>query len=163
MLRRITVEQVLAARCAAVEPEALEVARGIVEDVERRGETAVEEQARRWGELGPDGRLFLERADLTAALERLAGPDRQRLERVAGRIRRFAEAQLGSQTDLAVAIPGATVGHRLVPLRAAGCYVPGGRHPLPSSALFDRRPGAAPYCMGEAPERAIRYFGVTTT
>lgn len=136
MLRRITVEQVLAARCAAVEPEALEVARGIVEDVERRGQAAVEEQARRWGELGPDGRLFLERADLTAALERLAGSDRQRLERVAGRIRRFAEAQLGSQADLAVAIPGATVGHRLVPLRAAGCYVPGGRHPLPSSALM---------------------------
>ncbi len=136
MLRRIAVEQVLAARCAAVEPQALEVARGIVEDVERRGQAAVEENARRWGELGPDGRLFLERADLMAALERLAGPDRERLERVAGRIRRFAEAQLGSQADLAVAIPGATAGHRLVPLRAAGCYVPGGRHPLPSSALM---------------------------
>jgi histidinol dehydrogenase len=136
VLRRITVEQVLAARCPAVEPEALEVARGIVEDVERRGEAAVTEHARRLGELGPGDGLFVERRDLVLALDRLGGADRSRLERVAGRIRRFAEAQLGSQRDLSLAIPGATVGHRLVPLRAAGCYVPGGRHPLPSSALM---------------------------
>ncbi len=33
-------------------------------------------------------------------------------------------------------MPGGRAGHTVVPVQAAGCYAPGGRYPLPSSALM---------------------------
>src|SRR5438132_9753102 len=39
--------------------------------------------------------------------------------------------------------PGVTVEQRIVPLDRVGCYVPGGRYPLPSSLLMTAIPAAA--------------------
>jgi histidinol dehydrogenase len=51
------------------------------------------------------------------------------------RVRQFAEAQLKTMTELDLeAIPGLHLGHRLIPIQRVGCYVPGGRYPLLSSA-----------------------------
>lgn len=58
------------------------------------------------------------------------------LQRVAGRIRTFAEAQRAAITDINVKIPGGTAGHTVAPCATAGCYAPGGRYPLPSSVLM---------------------------
>lgn len=33
-------------------------------------------------------------------------------------------------------VPGVTLGHRLIPVERCGAYIPGGRYPLPSSALM---------------------------
>lgn len=33
-------------------------------------------------------------------------------------------------------MPGVTLGHRLIPIHSCGAYVPGGRYPLPSTALM---------------------------
>lgn len=42
-------------------------------------------------------------------------------------IRRFAEAQRASMTDIEVeTLPGVIRGHRNIPVRSVGCYVPGG-------------------------------------
>lgn len=47
----------------------------------------------------------------------------------------FAEAQKQALTALEVEpIPGLHLGHRIIPIDAVGCYVPGGRYPLLSSA-----------------------------
>ena len=140
LLRRTTVMDLLARRCPAADPDALESARRIVEDVERRGEAAVREYARTFDGLAEREPLYIERPALTAALDALAAADRERLERVAGRIRTFAQAQRNAIADVSLAIPGGSAGHRLVPLGAVGCYVPGGRHPLPSSALMTAIP-----------------------
>ena len=118
------------------EDGATEIAVGIVEDVRTRGAVAVRAHAERLGELGPDDPIVLSRGALDAALERLDASDRGVLERTADRIRRFAEAQLASAGELDVQVPGGRAGHSLLPVRAAGCYVPGGRFPLPSSALM---------------------------
>jgi histidinol dehydrogenase/sulfopropanediol 3-dehydrogenase len=51
------------------------------------------------------------------------------------RITQFAQAQRGTIADLEIeTLPGLHLGHRLIPLRSVGCYVPGGRYPLLSSA-----------------------------
>ena len=51
------------------------------------------------------------------------------------RVTQFAEAQLRTMTELEIeTIPGLHLGHRLIPIRCVGCYVPGGRYPLLSSA-----------------------------
>jgi histidinol dehydrogenase/sulfopropanediol 3-dehydrogenase len=56
----------------------------------------------------------------------------------ASRIRAFAKRQLKCLSPLHYKsdIPGVELGHRLIPVERCGCYVPAGRHPLPSSALM---------------------------
>ena len=136
LLKRRDVSDLSRLRRDPVDPDALAVVRPIVEDVRTRGEAALREHAERLGDLKPGGPLFLEHADLCRALAALAPAERSRLERVAERIRAFAHAQRGTLSSLSMAVPGGRAGHELVPVDAAGCYAPGGRHPLPSSVLM---------------------------
>ena len=133
-------EAVRAARSPALDPAALEVARTILDDVERRGEPALREHAERLGDLEPDEDLLLDRSALERATEALHADDRELLHRAADRIRAFAEAQRASATDLETPVAGGRGGHRIVPVGAAGCYAPGGRFPLPSSVLMTAIP-----------------------
>lgn len=114
---------------------ALSAAR-IVEDVRRRGEVALRQYAERFDGLADGAPLALGREELEAALAALPPDDLRCLTRVAGRIRAFAEAQRAALTDLDVPIPGGRAGHTVSPVERAGCYAPGGRHPLPSSLLM---------------------------
>ena len=123
-------------RGAGLSAEALDVAREIVEDVRSGGEPALRRQAERFGELRPHDPIVIERRDLEQALRGLERGDQERLERVAGRIRAFAEAQRGAIRDVMVPVPGGFAGHRIVPVERAGCYAPGGRYPLPSTVLM---------------------------
>jgi len=120
----------------AVSAEVLAATAPIVEDVRRRGEAALREHARRFDEIEPGEPLVIERPALHRALGTLDPADRERLERVAGRIRAFAEAQRRSFVDVTVPVPGGVAGHRVIALQRAGCYAPGGRYPLPSSVLM---------------------------
>jgi phosphoribosyl-ATP pyrophosphohydrolase/phosphoribosyl-AMP cyclohydrolase/histidinol dehydrogenase len=119
-----------------VSAEALAAAQPIVEGVRARAEAALREYAQRFGEIGPGEPIVIERPALERALGSLDPVDRERLERVAGRIRAFAEAQRRSLVDVTVPVPGGIAGHRVIPLQRAGCYAPGGRYPLPSSVLM---------------------------
>ena len=133
-------EAVRAVRSPALDPAALEVARTILDDVERRGEPALREHAERLGDLEPGDDLLLDRSALERAAEALHADDRELLHRAADRIRAFAEAQRASATDLETPVAGGRGGHRLVPVGTAGCYAPGGRFPLPSSVLMTAIP-----------------------
>lgn len=67
--------------------------------------------------------------------------DEQTLEAIrfsADQIRFFAQEQRKCLKDLNIQsrIPGLEIGHRMIPVERCGCYVPAGRHPLPSSALM---------------------------
>lgn len=123
-------------RRRAVSAEALAVARPIVEAVLDGGEPALREYAERFGDVEPSGRLFYDRGTLREALQQLCTGDRARLERAAERIRGFAAVQRAALKDVSAPIPGGTAGHSVVPVERAGCYAPGGRHPLPSSVLM---------------------------
>lgn len=136
LLRSRTVEEVVRQRGAAVPAEAVAAATEIVEAVRRGGEPALRRQAERFGELQPHDPIMIERRSLEKALRALDGADRERLERVAGRIRAFAQAQRGAIRDALVPVPGGFAGHRVVPVMRAGCYAPGGRYPLPSTVLM---------------------------
>jgi len=140
LLRDRTVEDVVRQRGAGLPAEVLAVAADIVEDVRRGGELALRRQAERFAELRPDDPIVVERPGLEQALGALDGPTRERLERVAGRIRAFAEAQRGAIRDVVVPVPGGFAGHRVMPVMRAGCYAPGGRYPLPSTVLMTAIP-----------------------
>jgi sulfopropanediol 3-dehydrogenase len=60
---------------------------------------------------------------------------RRDIEFAQSQIRRFAEAQRGALRDLEVeTLPGVILGHKNIPVRSVGCYVPGGRYPMIASA-----------------------------
>jgi len=82
----------------------------------------------------------LDADDLRRSLDAIDAESRGVLERTAESIRAFAQVQKGALTDLDVAIEGGRAGHRVRPVRRAGCYAPGGRYPLPSSVLMTAVP-----------------------
>lgn len=141
MRRRLPRLEALPARGRPVDPEVLMEAGVIVEDVRRRGETALREHGERFGDITPGQDLVLERARLDEAAARVSPAEADVLERVAGRIRDFATEQRRVLVDVDVAVPGGRAGHRWIPIRSAGAYAPGGRHPLPSSVLMTVIPG----------------------
>ena len=136
MLRRLTSDQVPALRRDPVDEETLGQAARIVEDVRKRGYDAVVEHACRLGDLKAGDRIIINKHQLGEALQAIPSSDRELLERIAGRIERFAEAQLVSVQTVTVDVPGGRAGHTVDPVERAGCYAPGGRFPLPSSVLM---------------------------
>ena len=133
---RRSLDELLAQGAAPVRPEFLASASAIVDDVRRRGEAAVREHAVRLDGLGSDVPLVISRDEMCHALAALLPDERERLTRIANRIRRFAEGQRRSLQSFQLAVPGGRAGHTVAPVARAGCYAPGGRYPLPSSLLM---------------------------
>ena len=75
-----------------------------------------------------------ERESLVNALDHQTRAD---TEFAIANVRRFAEAQLACLQPLEIEVlPGAFLGHRIIPVERVGCYVPGGRFPLLSAPVM---------------------------
>ena len=109
----------------------------IVEAVRNQGDRALSQYARTLD--GLSGPIEVPRAQWIAAAETLPRAVRTAIRRAASHIRRVARAQRPRGFQLTVA-PGVRVEQRVIPLDAVGCYVPGGRYPLPSSLLMTAIP-----------------------
>jgi phosphoribosyl-ATP pyrophosphohydrolase/phosphoribosyl-AMP cyclohydrolase/histidinol dehydrogenase len=123
-------------RTGLVDPDVLRRAGEIVEDVRVRGETALREHGERHGDLSAGGEIALDRSRLDRAMEDISPAELEVLERMAARIRAFAVGQRECLSDLELPVIGGRAGHRWIPVASSGAYAPGGRHPLPSSALM---------------------------
>ena len=56
----------------------------------------------------------------------------------------FAEQQLATMKPLEIeTLPGVHLGHRILPIRTVGCYVPGGRYPLYSAPIMSIVPAGS--------------------
>jgi histidinol dehydrogenase len=111
--------------------------RQIVERVRIGGDRALVQFARRFD--GVAGPLEIGADDMRHAA-RLLAPDVRRAIRAAARhIASVSRGQLPRTSRTRVA-PGVSIEQRVVPLTRVGCYVPGGRFPLPSSLLMTAVP-----------------------
>ena len=158
-LRRIGLKELPEARSRARDPEAEEAASRIIADVAARGEAAVRIWAEKLDGLGREDPLVIGRAGLEAALALLPPSERKLLEGARDRVLAFAKAQRAALRDIDVAVPGGRAGHAFTPVARAGCYVPGGRFPLPSSAIMTvcaaKAAGVASvWCAGPRPSPA---------
>ena len=125
----------LAARGATDLQDVEPVVRRIVRDVQRNGDSALRRYATRWDGLGKSDPLRVPEDDLIAAWEGSDPELQHAIEHAAGNIRRYAEWQ-APVSWLREIEPGVSVGQLVRPLESVGCYVPGGRYPLPSTVLM---------------------------
>ena len=106
----------------------------IVRDVRKRGDKALLRYARKFD--GFEGKTFrVSESDVHAAWQEITPEFRRALETAAHNIRRFCEWQKPQEWIREVQ-PGVKLGQLVRPLESVGCYVPGGRHPLPSTLLM---------------------------
>ena len=103
-------------------------------DIEARGDVAVREMSVKFDGWDRENYLLTpqEKQD---CLDQLSSQDLKDIEFAQAQVRRFAQIQRDSMKDIRVeTLPGVILGHRNIPLNAAGCYVPGGKYPLLASA-----------------------------
>ena len=112
----------------------------IVADVRRDGDRAVRRYARSLD--GLTGSLEVGVQEMRAAAGSVPPAVRAAIRTAARNIRTVARRQVPRPWKARVA-PGVSVEQRIVPLDRVGCYVPGGRYPLPSSLLMTAIPAAA--------------------
>jgi sulfopropanediol 3-dehydrogenase len=103
-------------------------------DIEARGDAAVRDLSIRFD--GWDRESYVLTAqEKQDCLDQLTGQDLKDIEFAQTQVRNFAKIQRDSMKDVEVeTLPGVVLGHRNLPLNAAGCYVPGGKYPLLASA-----------------------------
>ena len=110
----------------------------IVEDVRRDGDAALAGYARRFD--GLDGPMEVDRAEIDAgAATRVVRRRAARHPRPRRNIRAVARSSVPRRGASAPS-PGVSIEQRVMPLDRVGCYVPGGRYPLPSSLLMTAIP-----------------------
>ena len=107
----------------------------IVADVRKNGDKALRRYAEKFDGLQAKQPLRVADADLEQAWNAVPESFKQALKVASGNIRQYCEWQKPQPWRNAVA-PGINVGQIVRPLHSAGCYVPGGRYPLPSTMLM---------------------------
>jgi histidinol dehydrogenase len=112
----------------------------IVGAVRRDGDKALLRYARKFDPL--DGPIEVSRDEMRAAASQVPRSVRTAIRNAARSIRSVARRQVPRGWRTAV-LPGVSVEQRIIPLDRVGCYVPGGRYPLPSSLLMTALPAVA--------------------
>jgi histidinol dehydrogenase len=130
-----TLEKRGAVNTARVEP----VVRRILAEIRKTGDVALLRYAAKFDALEKDASLRVPLEEMKAAWE-ATPPKLQAAMMVArGNILVFAEAQLPQEWTISP-IAGVKTGQIVRPLGSVGCYVPGGRYPLPSTLLMTVTP-----------------------
>jgi histidinol dehydrogenase len=134
-----TEKKLLAARLTQ-DAQAERVARRIVADVRRRGDTAVFGWTKRLDGLALNAdSLWISRKEIRAAASKVSADFLRAVEQAARNIRRVAELQVPRAWSVSVE-PGVRIRQVVSPIDAVGCYIPGGRASLVSTLLMTAIP-----------------------
>ncbi len=107
----------------------------IVADVRKRGDRALLRYAAKFDGLAGPEALRVTPEEMEAAWKSIDPQLRTALILAATQISIFARNQMPASWNKSI-IEGLTTGQLVRPLGAVGCYVPSGRHPLPSTLLM---------------------------
>ncbi|MFC3060696.1 histidinol dehydrogenase [Paenirhodobacter populi] len=103
-------------------------------DIETRGDAAIRDLSVKFDGLERDD-YRLSDAEIQDCLNQLSDRDLKDIEFAQTQVRNFAQHQRDALKDIEVeTLPGVVLGHKNIPVNAAGCYVPGGKYPLLASA-----------------------------
>ncbi|MGL4314383.1 MAG: histidinol dehydrogenase [Sphingomonas sp.] len=103
-------------------------------DISARGDAAVRDLSIKFD--GWDREDYrLSPSEIEACIDALTPQDIKDIEFAQAQVRNFAQIQRDSMHEVEVeTLPGVVLGHKHIPVNAAGCYVPGGKYPLLASA-----------------------------
>ena len=108
--------------------------RRIVGNVRRGGDRALRGYAQRWDGLAENQAVQVDPAEISSAWRQVSSEFRSALRQAAVNVRQFAAWQKPKAWTRTQ--NGISVGQIIRPLGSVGCYVPGGRYPLPSTLLM---------------------------
>lgn len=112
-----------------------ELVNGILNDIEAGGDAKALEYAAKFDKY--EGSVLLSDEEIAAAIALVPEKIKADIQFSHNNVRKFAEAQKATLTDIEVEIvPGLVAGQKTIPVDAAGCYVPGGRYSHIASAIM---------------------------
>ena len=116
----------------------------IISDVREDGDKALAMYSEKFGS-APLASFRVPQEEIDKAYENISDELRSAIEYASDNIRHFAELQKESLTPVEAreTAPGVFLGHRIIPVDSCCCYIPGGNHPLFSTALMLAIPAAA--------------------
>jgi sulfopropanediol 3-dehydrogenase len=134
MTKQYLKEPVPAAQVAKNLAEVRKVVESVIADIRENGDAAVRGYSSKFDNWSPDS-FRLSEEQIAAIIADVPEQVIEDIKFVQAQVRRFAEAQLASMKEIEIeTLPGVLLGHKHVPVSAAGAYVPGGRYPLTASA-----------------------------
>ena len=112
-----------------------ETVQSILDDIEARGDEGALEYAAKFDKYA--GNIKLTAAEIAAASDLVPDKLKRDIEFAHDNVRRFAEAQKETLKDIEYeVVPGLIAGQKSIPVRTAGCYIPGGRYSHIASAIM---------------------------
>jgi len=107
----------------------------ILSDIEKGGDEAALAYAKKFDNY--DGNITLTAQEIDQACSLVPEKLKQDIRFAYANVKKFAEAQKATLKDIECeVIPGLIAGQKSIPVRSAGCYVPGGRYSHIASAIM---------------------------
>ena len=114
--------------------ETAKVVSEMLSDLERNGFETVRKYSRKFDSWDPED-FELSEEEVEDAIQKLDPQIVEDTDFCQNNVRQFAQAQLRTLQPLEVELlPGVFLGHKHIPVRSVGCYIPGGRYPMFGSA-----------------------------
>ena len=116
------------------DPETSQTVSTMLLDLEKNGMDAVRKYSQRFDGWNPD-QFELSQSQIEEAIARLDPQVIRDTDFCQANVRAFAQAQLQCLQPLEVELsPGIILGHKHIPVKSVGSYIPGGRYPMFGSA-----------------------------
>ncbi len=106
----------------------------ILADIEKRGDAAVRDLSQKFDNWSPQD-FRMGKGEIEDCVRQLPKQVIEDVKFAQEQIRNFAQIQRDALREVEVeTLPGVILGHRNIPVGSVGCYVPGGKYPLVTSA-----------------------------
>lgn len=118
-----------------IEFESLQSVEEIIRDVRENGDSALKKYSEKFDGLKLEN-FELTKEEIESALASVKPETLKAIKLAVENVRNFAQKQLECLRELEIKVQESLLGHKIVPVEKAGCYIPGGNYPLPSSAVM---------------------------
>ncbi len=109
------------------------IVKKIIEDVRENGDIAVKKYTEKFDKIKLNN-IEVTKEEIKKAYSSVDKEFLSELKKAIQNIKLFCKKQLPKGFE--IKRQGNILGQKIIPLERVGCYVPGGRYPLPSSALM---------------------------
>ncbi|MEW5821897.1 MAG: histidinol dehydrogenase, partial [Cyanobacteriota bacterium] len=116
------------------EYEEVESVKQYISEVKKNGDQALKDISAKFGEHIDN--IEISKEEIEKRVSEVSKDSIYYLKKSIKNVRYFAEKQMESLKPFEYNCSGSRLGHKIIPLERIGAYVPGGRYPLPSSAIM---------------------------